>query len=195
MGEFHQHPDGFIYVRADNGTHYADTKDNFVLDSGIALPLLPDGADDHIYTQGRRHAFMGNGDIIDGGPVPWPWGDDVIANIAVLIAAQKARTPVKEPLSPSLVPQTISDRQFYQQLAISGIITETDALAANAAVIPPPLMAIVDALPADLQFNAKMLLSGAVTFERNHPMTIGIGSAYGWTSEQIDAFFVAASAL
>jgi hypothetical protein len=96
---------------------------------------------------------------------------------------------------PSPVPQTISDRQFFQQLAVDSIITEDQALASNAAVIPAPLLAIIEAMPAEQQFAAKMLVSGATVFERTHPMTEAIGATYGWTSGQIDAFFRAASVL
>lgn len=92
-------------------------------------------------------------------------------------------------------PSSISDRQFFHQLAIVGIITQDDALAANAAVIPPPLLAIIDAMPAEQQFAAKMLVSGATVFERQHPMTIAIGTAYGWNDAQIDDFFRAAATL
>lgn len=103
--------------------------------------------------------------------------------------------PVEPPAPPPSIPQTISDRQFFQQLAILGIITEADALASNAAVIPPPLLQIINAMPADQQFNAKMIVSGATVFERTNPLTIVVGTAYGWTADQIDAFFVAAAAL
>ena len=96
---------------------------------------------------------------------------------------------------PDPVPQVISDRQFFTQLVVDGIITEDDALASNAAVIPPPLLEIIGAMPADQQFAAKMLVSGATLFNRTHPMTIAIGTAYGWTPAQIDEFFRAASAL
>ncbi len=91
------------------------------------------------------------------------------------------------------VPTSISDRQFFQQLAIEGVITEQEALNSNAAVIPAPLLTLIGMLPEDQQFNAKMLLSGATVFERNHPMTAFIGQAYGWTDEQINDFFRAAS--
>lgn len=96
---------------------------------------------------------------------------------------------------PPVVPQSISDRQFYQQLAIQGIISEADALAANAAVIPPALLSIIDAMPPAEQFGVKMIVSGATTFERNNPLTIQIGIAHGWSAAQIDAFFIAAAAL
>src|SRR5215204_1459087 len=91
MGEFHQHPDGNIFVRGDAGIYYTDTPENFTADFGVEPPVLPDGADDHVYTQGRRHAFMGGGNIIAGGPVPWPVGDQVIAALPAGLAAQAAR--------------------------------------------------------------------------------------------------------
>lgn len=91
----------------------------------------------------------------------------------------------------------ISDRQFFQQAAVAGMISQDEALAAVATgTIPPSLAVIVDAMtdPA-AQFAAKMLLSGATVFERQHPLTDAIGVALNMTSEQIDAFFVAAALL
>ena len=90
MSEVHQHPDGHIYVRASDGI-YIDSPSNFQSDFGVDLPTLPAGADEHIYTQGRRHCFMGGGDVIEGGPMPWPEGDDIIASITDGLAAQSAR--------------------------------------------------------------------------------------------------------
>ena len=92
--------------------------------------------------------------------------------------------PLIAPISP------ISDRQFFQQLAIAGVITQSEALAAvRTGAIPSVLQALVTALPADQQFAAQMLLSGATVFERNHSLTNTIGASYGWTSSQIDQFF------
>jgi len=94
---------------------------------------------------------------------------------------------------PLPVPSFISDRQFFQQMAIEGTITEEQAIAAaSVGTIPPPLQVIVDALPADQKFAARMLLMGATQIERAHPMTDAVGSATGRTSEQIDDFFRAA---
>lgn len=100
MNEFHQHPDGFIYVRTDAGT-YADTVVNFLADAGLsALPPLPAGADDHIYRQGKRHAYMGDGTVIAGGPMPWPEGDTIIARYSQLKLAQMNRQPPPPPPPP-----------------------------------------------------------------------------------------------
>ncbi|WP_457492065.1 hypothetical protein [Tardiphaga sp. P5_C7] len=96
---------------------------------------------------------------------------------------------------PLPVPASISDRQFFQQLAVAGIISEDEALASNAAVIPAPLLALIEQMPAAQRFGVKMLVSGATTFERENNVTIAIGQAYGMTSDQIDQFFTAAAAL
>jgi hypothetical protein len=117
-------------------------------------------------------------------------------NLALLTDEQLATYGVTRTVVPD-VPAFISDRQFFQQLAIVNTISQDEALAAVATgTIPPPLMAFVDALPTDAdKFNAKMLLAGAVIFERNHPLTAAIAMAQGMTSEQVDAFFIAAAQL
>ena len=109
------------------------------------------------------------------------------------LAARGVPDPYVPPPEP--VPAEISDRQFFQQLAVAGLITEEQALAANAAVIPSPLLAIIGQMPSGDQFAAKMLVSGATVFQRNHPMTEAIGAAQGWTAAQIDDFFRAAALL
>jgi hypothetical protein len=103
--------------------------------------------------------------------------------------------PPATPIPPS-IPTEISDRQFFQQLATQGIVSQDDALAAvKVGILPSPLQAIVNGLPADQQFSAEMLLCGAIAFQRSHPLTAAISAAYGWTAEQVDAFFIAAAAL
>lgn len=97
---------------------------------------------------------------------------------------------------PAPVPD-ISDRQFFQQLSIDGVISEEDALAAvQTGFIPPPLQVIVDAIedPA-AKFAAKMLISGATVFQRSHPMSEAIRIARGMSPEDCDDFFRASAAL
>lgn len=94
------------------------------------------------------------------------------------------------------VPQTISDRQFFQQLAIAGIISQEEALAAvKTGDIPAALSGFIAALDDAARFNAEMLLSGATVFQRNHPLTDAIAAAQGMTPAQVDDFFRAAAAL
>ena len=94
------------------------------------------------------------------------------------------------------VPQTISDRQFFQQLAIAKVISQEEALAAvKTGDIPAALSGFIAALDDAARFNAEMLLSGATIFARNHPLTDAIAAAQGMKPEQVDDFFRAAAAL
>lgn len=101
------------------------------------------------------------------------------------------------PVPPPVVPETISDRQFFQQAAIAGLITQAEALAAvQTGTIPAILLNIVNGMTDPAQkFAAEMLLAGAIEFHRSHPLTNAIGTALSWTPQQIDQFFIAAAAL
>jgi len=94
------------------------------------------------------------------------------------------------------VPSTISDRQFFEQLANIGKISEEDALAAvSIGAIPPAISTFVDALPPAERFKALMLLKGATTFERNHPVVPIFGLFFNMTSEEVDQLWRDASVL
>lgn len=103
-------------------------------------------------------------------------------------------TKPEPPSAPA--PETISDRQFFQQLAIAGLITEQEALAAvKTGEIPQALQTLIARLPPDRRFAAEMLLSGATSFERNHAMTKAFADGLGWSEEQIGALWSAAASL
>ena len=94
------------------------------------------------------------------------------------------------------VPQTISDRQFFQQLAIAKVISQEEALAAvKTGDIPSALSGFIAALPDAARFNAEMLLSGATVFQRDHPLTNAVAMAQGMTADQVDEFFRQAAKL
>lgn len=104
--------------------------------------------------------------------------------------------PITEVPLPT-VPQIISDRQFFQEAAIMGVVTQAEAIAAvSTGAIPAVLQTIVDGIEDPNQkFAATMLLSGATLFERYHPFTNAVGAALGWTSDEVDQFFVQAAKL
>ena len=116
--EIHQHPDGSIFVRGDAGS-YNDTYEHFVLDFGMELPELPDGADEQVYTQGVRHAFMGGGHVIAGGDMPWPEGDAIIADLPNGLAAQAERNKPPEPPEPLPPPPLMPACAVYSSAAQS----------------------------------------------------------------------------
>ena len=104
---------------------------------------------------------------------------------------------VKEVVPAILVAaSSISDRQFFQQLAIDGEITEAEALAAVATgTVPAALATVIAFLPPESQFAANMFLQGATTFERNHPMTQALAGLMGWDGSMLDALWTNAAAL
>ena len=91
----------------------------------------------------------------------------------------------------------ISDRQFFQQAAIAGFITPAEALAAvQTGTIPAVLQALIDGIEDENEkFGATMVLAGATTFDRNHPLTEAVRLYLNKTSEEIDQFFRDASLL
>lgn len=91
---------------------------------------------------------------------------------------------------PAPVPASISDRQFFQGLALQAVITQEEALAAvKTGDLPALIAAYVAELPDAQKFSAEMLLSGATVFERAHPFTARFGLAMNWSDEQLDDFW------
>ena len=100
------------------------------------------------------------------------------------------------PDAPPMPIPPISDRQFFQALALSGSITQTDALAAvKTGTLPPQLQDAINAMPPDQQFSAEMMLSGATAFDRNHPMTDAMMQVLGWDAASTDELWKYAATL
>ena len=136
--------------------------------------------------------------------MPYIQRDDLNKIIAVSVAQQSPGdlflpdndTEIAAFLTTLTPISDISRRQFFQQLAVQGVITQVEALSAvKTGTIPAALQTLINGLPPDQQFGATMIVSGSATFERNNPLTIAIGTAYGWSSDQINALFRAAAAL
>jgi hypothetical protein len=93
------------------------------------------------------------------------------------------------------IPDPISRRQFFEALANLGYITEDEAFAALSGTIPEAFQPLIESLPADQRFSARMLLAGATSFERNHPVVQAIGASPEWGAQKVDALWLAASRL
>ena len=132
--------------------------------------------------------------IEDGAVIPPDAANRDYAAYLEWVAAGNEAAPYVAPLPP--VPQEISDRQFFQQLAVMGLITEDEAIAAVAAgTLPAAMAAFIDQLPAEQQFAARMALQGATTFQRSNALVETFGAMQGMTSAEIDDLWRAASAL
>lgn len=84
--QVHHRPDGLLSIRDQNGKSVFMTTDEYRVATGVTISPLPSGIDQRLYEPGIRHALLRGHDVIDGGPMPWPEGDDMIALAAALAA-------------------------------------------------------------------------------------------------------------
>lgn len=97
---------------------------------------------------------------------------------------------------PPPVPESVSDRQFFQALADAGLVSWDEALAAvKTGALPSRIVDVLAEMTEADRRRAEMLLSGATTFERRHPFTDALATALGYSSAQTDDLFRAAAAL
>lgn len=113
------------------------------------------------------------------------------------IGGQPSPAEIRAMLSPPpAVPAQISDRQFFQALAMAGAISQGEALAAvKTGDIPAQMQAVIDGMAGADRFAADMMLSGATVFQRAHPMTEALRAAMGWSGAQTDELWRVASEL
>lgn len=148
-----------------------------------------------------RYAIIENGVVMNVSIADdeWKAPEDIIA-----VASETAEKGqlyqdgefTDPPPAPLPVPEVISDRQFFHALAVLGMITEAEALAAVKTGDPPAAMdAFLSALPDDQEFGARMLLEGATTFQRSHPLTLAFAAGMNMTDEQTDDLWRLAASL
>lgn len=103
--------------------------------------------------------------------------------------------PEPEPLPEPAMP-VITDRQFFQQLAIMGLISESEAIAAVASgTLPVQFETMIESLPSEQRFNARILLSGATQFIRTYPLVEAFRQFIGFSKEQVDQLWIDAAKL
>ena len=83
--QVHHQANGMVWVRS-GGQNYGATLEDFAAAHGQPMPPLPAGAIERIYEPKRRHAIVGPTGVMDGGPMPWTFGDEAIANIDHLMS-------------------------------------------------------------------------------------------------------------
>lgn len=113
--------------------------------------------------------------------------------VSGVIFTPEGETP---PTLPAPRPASITDWQFAQALALAHVITEDEALAwAARGDLPARMTTAVASLPSEQRFPARMLLSSATTYERDHPLVPALGAMLGYDAAALDALWAAAAAL
>lgn len=90
MPSFSQLRDGTIRIMTSQAT-YDMSKADFEKAFDMAAPQLPQGINQRIYQPGVRHPLNKDDNTMDGGPMPWPLGDAIIARADQVMADIKAK--------------------------------------------------------------------------------------------------------
>src|SRR4029077_7896129 len=84
-------PEVVIWLRTDAG-HYSVTPDEFTQLFDVPVPPLDPGVAQRIYEQDKRRPLIdADGNVIDGGPMPWPEADDILARTDAVMRVKQER--------------------------------------------------------------------------------------------------------
>lgn len=97
--------------------------------------------------------------------------------------------------TPPSPPTIISHRQFFQALAMRGLVTEDEALAAMQGIIPARMDQFISTLTPQEQFTARMIIKGAGEFDREHPLTEKFAAFEHMNEQQISELWALAASL
>ena len=86
----HQLADGSVIVEVEGGSYRADLA-TFRREHGEDFPPQPEGATERLYEPGVRHVIKQGTNVVDGGPMPWPEGDAILAQTGRLLRRQDTR--------------------------------------------------------------------------------------------------------
>lgn len=87
-------------------------------------------------------------------------------------------------------PIVLTNRQLFAALALTGFITEADALAAGrTGAVPAAIDAVFGVLPEQDAFLARLTWATMREVTRDHPLIAAMIAANLATAEQVDAIF------
>lgn len=139
------------------------------------------GQPDGVYPHEQDYAVVDNVIL----PDPWsPWG----------YTYQNGEF-IPNPSVPPTPTQPISNRQFYQQLAVLGAITEDEAISAVGGVVPGSFENFIKSLPANERFAAAVFLSGATIYQRDDAVVAQLGVYMGWDAQYMNDLWTEAAKL
>jgi hypothetical protein len=92
--------------------------------------------------------------------------------------------------TPPPAPIVLTSRQLFAALALTGMITQAEALAAGrTGEVPAAVEAVFATLPAQDAFLARLTWATMRDVPRDHPLIAAMVAAGVATAEQVDALF------
>lgn len=99
-------------------------------------------------------------------------------------------TQLGRPGEPADVVPNISPRQLMIGLAEEGLITEEEAIAyAENRAEPAQVTQLINSLPEEQRFRARMTWKTMIMVERANPLVDGLATIAGKTSEEVNELF------
>ncbi|MCA0404850.1 MAG: hypothetical protein LCH39_01690 [Proteobacteria bacterium] len=97
---------------------------------------------------------------------------------------------------PPAPPDKITRAQYGREMRSRGLFSQAEAVAfVTGAGIPAALQALLDTIKDQTaREDAELLVLGAASIERHHPLTALMASGMGWSGADTDDFFRAAGA-
>jgi hypothetical protein len=138
------------------------------------------------------HSFFidANGNYFEAiEPVPTPSGATVVPQKPGQFYDWDGLDWVAVAPPPPPVPQSISFAQLLIGLVTEQWITEAEADAWLAGTLPFAILTVIDGLPVEQQFPAKVRALRPSEVLRSDPLVAAMGTAAGKTATEIDAFF------
>ena len=111
---------------------------------------------------------------------------DVVSLYDAMMADPNTAAYTPAPVS---VPASISFAQLLIGLVAEGFITEAEGEAWLAGTLPAAVLLVIDGLPADQRFAAKVRAIRPSEVLRSDPLVAAMNVAAGKTDEELDQFF------
>ncbi|MCA3371460.1 MAG: hypothetical protein INF89_18370 [Roseomonas sp.] len=142
-------------------------------------------------------SFVG---IVNGNPYHIVDGDALYGQAQEIAGQMGDELPFEDStdyVSPApSAPIILTSRQLFAALALTGFVTEAEALAAGrAGVVPAAIDAVFAELPAQDAFLARLTWATMREVPRDHPLISAMIGASLATSEQVDGIFALGSSL
>lgn len=123
----------------------------------------------------------------------WPYhvtADDPLFPDVAAAAEGVDLPPEPQPEPPPPAPIVLTNRQLFAALALAGLITTDEALAAGrTGEVPAAIEAVFASLPEQDAFLARLTWATMREVPRDHPLIAAMVAAQLATPQQVDALF------